>query len=263
MNCSTNKYTSFCNDRWNFSVGSSHSEQLRTRTIEDSLKDLEFFVSTTCSKPQELKRVYEGDDAGEYGHEQTFCYYKESPERNERQFVGASEMPLKQKISSAIVPTFIDVPEESRFFVIKSFSLEHVKKSYLHGIWSSTYFGNKRLSEAYKKKNQKAKIYLLFSVNGSGKFCGVAEMRSDLQDNLDTSIWTDQNSKYGKAFKVSWIIVRDVHNRLLRQHLIPSNDMKPVTHSRDTQEIPIVMSVSILRTFMYHKNNVESFMNEE
>lgn len=167
-----------------------------------------------------------------------------------------------QKKSSAIIPPWIHIPEYSRFFVIKSSSLEHVKKSFYKGIWSSTFYGNKRLSEAYESLPQGAKIYLLFSVNASGRFCGVAEMSSNLRDDLDTSIWKD-NSRYRHAFKVRWIIVRDVHNRSLKQFLIPANDMKPVTNSRDTQEIPATICKSILKLFKYDQSEVQAFLDDD
>lgn len=167
-----------------------------------------------------------------------------------------------QKKSSAIIPPWIHVPDDSRFFVIKSSSLEHVKKSFYNGIWSSTFYGNKRLSEAYGSLSPGAKIYLLFSVNASGRFCGVAEMSSNLRDDLDTSIWRD-NSRYRHAFKVRWIVVRDVHNRSLKQFLVPANDMKPVTNSRDTQEIPATISKSILKLFKYEQSEIQSFLDDE
>lgn len=169
---------------------------------------------------------------------------------------------LQQRKSLAIIPPWIHVPDHSRFFVIKSSSLEHVKKSFYNGIWSSTFYGNKRLSEAYGTLPEGAKIYLLFSVNASGRFCGVAEMSSGLRDDLNTSIW-GENSRYRNAFKVRWIVVRDVHNRSLKQFLIPSNDMKPVTNSRDTQEIPPAICKSILKLFKYEQSEVQSFLDDD
>lgn len=163
--------------------------------------------------------------------------------------------------SSAIIPPWLNIPENSRFFVIKSSSLKHVKRSFYNGIWSSTHFGNKRLSEAYKTLNSGAKVFLFFSINTSGRFCGVAEMVSDLKMDLDTSIWEDEQ-KYGKAFKVRWVIVRDVNNRSLKRFLIPSNEMKPITHSRDTQEIPYSIGISIVNLFKTQDSDIFSFLDE-
>ncbi|KOH01194.1 mRNA-binding phosphate metabolism regulator DI49_0550 [Saccharomyces eubayanus] len=168
---------------------------------------------------------------------------------------------FNKRKSSAIVPPWLNIPENSKFFVIKSSSLKHVKRSFYNGIWSSTHFGNKRLSEAYKTLKSGAKIFLFFSINTSGRFCGVAEMISDLRMDLDTSIWEDEQ-KYGKAFKVRWVIVRDVNNRSLKRFLIPSNEMKPITHSRDTQEIPHSIGISMINLFKMQDSDIFSFLDE-
>lgn len=168
--------------------------------------------------------------------------------------------------SSAIIPTWINIPENSKFFIIKSNNLEHVKKSFYNSIWSSTHFGNKRLSESFKNldKIQYSKLFLFFSVNGSGKFCGVAEMISDLRDDLDTSIWSN-NGKFGLAFKVRWVIVRDINNKYLKRFLLPNNEMKPVTNSRDTQEIPYLIGAGILKLFKSQNPDIEvtSFLDSD
>ncbi|EDO17312.1 hypothetical protein Kpol_1062p20 [Vanderwaltozyma polyspora DSM 70294] len=169
----------------------------------------------------------------------------------------------RRRSSMAIVPRWVDVPENSRFFVIKSSRLDHVQKSFYNGIWSSTYFGNKRLSEAFSSLDPGTKLFLLFSVNASGRFCGVAEMVSNLEDELDTSIWDDTSRKFGKAFKVRWVLVRDVHNRSLKHFLIPDNDMKPVTNSRDTQEIPFSIGNSILKLFRADPAAAQSFLDSD
>ncbi|CCK69586.1 mRNA-binding phosphate metabolism regulator KNAG_0C04850 [Huiozyma naganishii CBS 8797] len=158
-------------------------------------------------------------------------------------------VPRRLPKSSVIIPSWINIPEMSKFFIIKSNSLDHIKKSFYNGIWSSTHFGNKRLSEHFKRAQaDNGKMFLLFSVNGSGKFCGIAEMVTDLQLDLDTVLWDDRN-KYGSAFKVRWLVVRDVHNKCLKRFLLPNNEMKPVTNSRDTQEIPYLIGVAILKIF--------------
>ena len=69
-------------------------------------------------------------------------------------------------------------PKNARFFVIKSFSEDDIHRSIKYEIWCSTDHGNKRLDMAFRAMNNKGPIYLLFSVNGSGHFCGVAEMHA-------------------------------------------------------------------------------------
>ncbi|QLQ78405.1 hypothetical protein HG537_0A06520 [Torulaspora globosa] len=267
-----------------------YDEMVPVRTIEDSLKELEGFITSIHSgKTIPVDDLCSGSEMfpSKEGNYTTRAVMPRNnyfiDELSEFQSLVSStgvtyhinrvSMAVKQKNgengrkscgkkSSAIIPPWIDVPEHSRFFVIKSSCLEHVKKSFYNGIWSSTHFGNKRLSEAYASLPVGAKIFLFFSVNGSGRFCGVAEMTSDLESGLDTSIWGD-TKKYGAAFKVRWIIVRDVQNRLLKRFLIPANEMKPVTNSRDTQEIPAAICKSILKLFKYDQNNVQSFLDHD
>lgn len=109
-----------------------------------------------------------------------------------------------------------------------------------------------------------AKLFLFFSVNGSGKFCGVAEMTSDLRDDLDTTIWTE-SEKFGNAFKVRWLIVRDINNKYLKRFLLPNNEMKPVTNSRDTQEVPPLIGTGMIKLFKSQsfQQYTTSFLDDE
>ena len=74
-------------------------------------------------------------------------------------------------------PSSFDIhPQFARFFVIKSYTEDDVHKSLKYEIWSSTDPGNKRLDKAFKDTAGRGPIYLFFSVNTSGHFCGMAEM---------------------------------------------------------------------------------------
>ena len=72
--------------------------------------------------------------------------------------------------------TFDTRPQFARYFVIKSYTEDDVHKSLKYEIWSSTDPGNKRLDKAFKDTAGRGPIYLFFSVNASGHFCGMAEM---------------------------------------------------------------------------------------
>ncbi|GMM58769.1 mRNA-binding phosphate metabolism regulator [Maudiozyma humilis] len=157
---------------------------------------------------------------------------------------------------------YIDIPPNSSFFVIKSYSLQHVQRAYEHNIWSSTHSGNKKLSAAYNACRDGSKIFLFFSVNGSGRFCGVTEMVSDVSKDLDTSIW-DNNSKYGSAFKIKWLCVRDIDNRMMRHLIVPDNQNKPVTNSRDTQLLPKEVGISMLNIFQSKHFKTSTFLDPE
>ena len=72
--------------------------------------------------------------------------------------------------------------------------------------------GNKRLDAAYRSLNGKGPLYLLFSVNGSGHFCGVAEMKSVVDYNAYAGVWSQD--KWKGKFEVKWIFVKEAEKHL-------------------------------------------------
>ncbi|XP_020588658.1 YTH domain-containing family protein 2-like [Phalaenopsis equestris] len=144
--------------------------------------------------------------------------------------------------------------EAAKFFVIKSYSEDDVHKSIKYNVWSSTPSGNKRLDNAFEEAHklslgraQKCPIFLFFSVNASGQFCGVAEMSGSVDFQKDMDFW--QQDKWLGSFPVKWHVVKDVSNTSLRHILLENNEYKPVTCSRDTQEIPFIQGMAMLRIF--------------
>lgn len=127
-------------------------------------------------------------------------------------------------------------PPNARFFIIKSYSEDDIHRSIKYSIWCSTEHGNKRLDNAFKSQEGKGNVYLLFSVNSSGHFCGMAQMVSGVDYNSTSSVWAQD--KWKGQFKVKWVYVKDVPNAQLRHIRLENNENKPVTNSRDTQEVP-------------------------
>jgi hypothetical protein len=105
---------------------------------------------------------------------------------------------------------------KSRFFVIKSYSAEDIVHSIRNNIWCSTEQGNFKLDQAFdaaQRNASNASVYLFFSVNGSGQFCGMAEMVSQVDYDSSSHIWTQD--KWRGQFQVNWIFVKDVPNTKL------------------------------------------------
>ena len=148
-------------------------------------------------------------------------------------------------------------PKNARFFVIKSFSEDDIHRSIKYEIWCSTDHGNKRLDLAYRSLSNKGPIYLLFSVNGSGHFCGVAEMLSPVDYSSTGSVWVQD--KFKGQFKVKWIYVKDVPNGQLRHIRLENNENKPVTNSRDTQEVPPEKGKLVLKIIHSFKHTTSIF----
>jgi hypothetical protein len=148
-------------------------------------------------------------------------------------------------------------PRNARFFVIKSFSEDDIHRSIKYEIWCSTDHGNKRLDAAYRSLNNKGPLYLLFSVNGSGHFCGVAEMLSPVDYSSSGSVWVQD--KFKGQFRVKWIYVKDVPNGSLRHIRLENNENKPVTNSRDTQEVPPDKGRMVLKIIHSYKHTTSIF----
>ena len=79
-------------------------------------------------------------------------------------------------------------------------------------VWSSTVEGNKRLNEAFKLTTN---LFLFFSVNGSGRFCGLAQMRSRVDFEKHLPHW-EEDQKWKGLFYLEWIFVKDIPNKNLR-----------------------------------------------
>ncbi|XP_041080935.1 YTH domain-containing family protein 1-like isoform X1 [Polyodon spathula] len=147
--------------------------------------------------------------------------------------------------------------KNGRVFIIKSYSEDDIHRSIKYSIWCSTEHGNKRLDSAFRTMNSKGPVYLLFSVNGSGHFCGVAEMRSPVDYGTSAGVWSQD--KWKGKFDVKWLFVKDVPNSQLRHIRLENNDNKPVTNSRDTQEVPLEKAKQVLKIIATYKHTTSIF----
>ena len=135
-----------------------------------------------------------------------------------------------------------------KFFVIKSIDEANILSSIRFKIWCSTIKGNQKLQKAYKEADKKYPIFLFFSVNSSGKFMGIALMKSDVENKVNFNYWS-QSDKWKGFFMIEWICIKDVPNRMFRSIINELNEGKPVTSSRDTQEIATAAGVKMLKVF--------------
>ncbi|CAA2946269.1 YTH domain-containing family 3-like isoform X1 [Olea europaea subsp. europaea] len=169
----------------------------------------------------------------------------------------------------------------AKFFIIKSYSEDDVHKSIKYNVWSSTPNGNKKLNSAYEDAQRMAaadsrgcRIFLFFSVNASGQFCGVTEMIGPVDFHKDMDFW--QQDKWSGSFPVKWHIVKDVPNPNFRHIILENNENKPVTNSRDTQEVHYkkgtemlkifknyISKTSLLDDFMYYENRQKILQEEK
>jgi len=147
--------------------------------------------------------------------------------------------------------------KNAKFFIIKSYSEDDIHRSIKYSIWCSTEHGNMKLDNAFKEQINLGPVYLFYSVNGSGHFCGVAQMVSPVDYNASSGVWAQD--KWKGQFKVKWIYVKDVPNVELRHIVLENNDFKPVTNSRDTQEVPPEKGRVVLDIIHAHKHKTSIF----
>ncbi|XP_030547629.1 YTH domain-containing protein ECT4-like [Rhodamnia argentea] len=150
----------------------------------------------------------------------------------------------------------VDFPEDyddAKFFIIKSYSEDDVHKSIKYNVWASTPNGNKKLDAAYREAQEKAggcPVFLFFSVNTSGQFVGLAEMVGPVDFHKNVEYW--QQDKWMGCFPVKWHVVKDVPNNLLKLITLENNENKPVTNSRDTQEVKLPQGLKMIKIFQNH-----------
>lgn len=144
---------------------------------------------------------------------------------------------------------FLTEYENAKFFIIKSFSEDNIHRSIKYGVWASTPHGNRKLDAAYQEAKEKSNcpVFLLFSVNASGQFCGVAEMTGQVDFEKNADYW--QQDRWTGQFSVRWHIIKDIPNSKFRHILLENNDNKPVTHSRDSQEVKLEQGIEMLKLF--------------
>ncbi|XP_019458839.1 PREDICTED: YTH domain-containing family protein 3-like isoform X2 [Lupinus angustifolius] len=151
--------------------------------------------------------------------------------------------------------TFSENYSNAKIFVIKSYSEDDIHKSIKYSVWASTPIGNKKLDAAYQEAKEKpggCPIFLLFSVNTSGQFVGLAEMVGPVDFNKTVEYW--QQDRWTGCFSVKWHVIKDIPNSVLRHITLENNENKPVTNSRDTQEVKFEKGTQIVKIFKEHSS---------
>ena len=148
------------------------------------------------------------------------------------------------------------ITDSSTFYVIKSFSEEDVHKSIKYGVWSSSKNGNQTLTNSFNlTKEKNGSVYLFFSCNGSGRFVGVARMKSPCDNEKSFEYWT-QDAKWPGLFEVEWLFIKDVPFREFKNIIITMKDgeTKPISNARDVQEIPFTHAKTMVEIFENYQN---------
>ncbi|KAJ3193924.1 hypothetical protein HK101_003859 [Irineochytrium annulatum] len=164
-----------------------------------------------------------------------------------------------RRLNQAFMDTFIHKSEAARIRRGKT----SVHEAYGDGNGSPPLNGS-------QPPPRRGPIILFFSVNSSGHFCGVAEMTSPLDWDRSSNVWA-KGGKYKGVFSVKWIVVKDIPNSALRHLKVmyvrwisfqtrtdgiftnSGNENKPVTNSRDTQELNADIGSQLYQIFATYK----------
>ena len=133
-----------------------------------------------------------------------------------------------------------------KFFVIKSFSEEDVHKSIKYNVWSSSKDGN---------LTNKGNVYLFFFFFGSGRYAGIARMKTPCDETKTFGLWT-QDGKWPGLFDVEWLFIKDVPFKEFKNIIITMKDgeVKPISNARDTQEIPFEQAKIMIQKIAEYQN---------
>ena len=201
-----------------------------------------------------------------YPNQYVMAPYAQSPYYNnpyfQQQILYRTEMYICSKyrhlidINQRNAKLIESINANSKFFVIKSFSEEDVHKSIKYNVWSSSKDGNLTLSNAFRiTEENKGNVYLFFSCNGSGRYQGVARMKTPCDETKTFGLWT-QDGKWPGLFDVEWLFIKDVPFKEFKNIIITMKDgeMKPISNSRDTQEIPYEQAKIMIQKIAEYQN---------
>lgn len=94
-----------------------------------------------------------------------------------------------------------------------------------------------------------AQVYLMFSVNKSKHFCGVAVMKDRVRTDIHHDKLWKQAGKWPGSIKIEWLHVKDIPNTQFIHIENPLNENKPVCQGRDCQEIYPRVGEKMLQIF--------------
>ena len=149
------------------------------------------------------------------------------------------------------------INEMCKFFVIKSLTEEDIHKSIKYGVWCSSKDGNRILNNAFNiTKEKNGKVYLFFSSNGTGRFVGLARMKSEFDESRVFDLWTQDNKWIG-LFDVEWLFIKDVPFSELKNIVfrMVNGETKSISFAKDSQEIPYQHAINMVEIFKKYLNS--------
>jgi hypothetical protein len=114
-----------------------------------------------------------------------------------------------QQIYDRIETTKPVLNGRTRIFVVKCFDFASIETSMKNQVWATTPGPTKKLTNAFRSSDH---VILIFSVNESRSFQGVALMESEPTPDYMPEIFKNDSSSavtYAGNFKVKWVLTCD------------------------------------------------------
>ena len=130
---------------------------------------------------------------------------------------------------------------ETSYFIMKCNNEKNMSIAFERSIWATTKGNEKRLKKAYQNSEE---VYLIFSIQGSGHFQGVAKMISSISDEQCEDFGS---ANLGGVFEIEWIHKERIPFQFTQHLTNPWNDHKKVQISRDAQEVEPSVGDALIR----------------
>eukprot|EP00366_Plasmodium_knowlesi_P001452 XP_002258949.1 Rat BRAIN protein-like (Conserved protein) [Plasmodium knowlesi strain H] len=157
-------------------------------------------------------------------------------------------MKIREKNLASVPCTQARVAARTKFFLIKSSSDKNISISLNFNIWATTPKNEHKFVSAFRENDY---VILIFSVNGSSKFCGYAVMRSMPGESQNGNVYFYYDDKIfrGRNFDIQWIRVVDVSFQEVSHLKNGLNENKPIKVGRDGQEIEQMAGIKLCEVF--------------
>ena len=136
--------------------------------------------------------------------------------------------------------------KDAVFFILRSTCDDDIHKAIKYSYWTSTHKTNQILNEQYRLCQKKGiPLYIIFTVVNSGQFCGVAEMKSEVNFRQIFNYWWEE-VKWSGVFKLRWVYIKDIHHEDVRQI---SDGQTSVVQMKDGTKLPFEVGLKLLIFF--------------
>ena len=97
--------------------------------------------------------------------------------------------------------------KNGQFFIIRSKKSDDLHKAAKYGVWTSSFFNNKKFRECY---NSGTPVYFLFTILKWNMFVGLARLvdRPDLQTEFP---YWGEIGKWKGIMRIEWLLIRDAY----------------------------------------------------